>query len=96
MIHRLKIKDKYANAICGGAKTFEVRKEDDKHFDIGDVIIFKVVDLAYSHRIEDKAFFVSYVLHHDDFPDGIADGYCVFSIVQLSDDLACYYTNLHC
>ena len=92
MIHRLKTQKKYADAICGGAKTFEVRKEDNRHFDIGDVVTFHVIDSDDYHEIERRAYFVPYVLRHDDFPDGIAEGYCVFSIAQLSDDLAYYYT----
>lgn len=92
MIHILKIKKKYADAICAGAKTFEVRKEDNRHFDIGDVVTFHVIDSDDYHGIEGRAYFIPYVLRHDDFPDGIAEGYCVFSIVQLSDDLAYYYT----
>ena len=92
MIHNLKIQKKYADAICGGVKTFEIRKEDDKHFEIGDVITFYVVDLNAYHRIEEMAYFVPYVIRHSDFPDGIPEGYCVFSIVPLGDELGHYYT----
>lgn len=92
MIHNLKIQKKYADAICAGAKTFEIRKEDDKHFETGDVITFSVVDWNNYHGVEKRAYYISYVIRHSDFPDGIPDGYCVFSIVPLSDDLAYYYT----
>lgn len=102
MIHHLKIKKKHADAICAGAKPFEVRIEDDKHFEEGDIIIFKVVDWdEYEHQwygdrhsIESRAYFIPYVLRSGDFPDGIKDGYCVFTLAQLSDDLAYYYTHM--
>lgn len=101
MIHNLKIKEKYADAICGGAKNFELRKEDDKHFEAGDIITFKVVDWnehehekwEEHHGIEGRAYFIPYVLRSEDFPEGIKEGYCVFTIAQLSDDLAYYYTH---
>lgn len=92
MIHHLKIKKAYADAICGGAKTFEIRREDDKHFDIGDIVTFDVIDKNEYHGIEGRAYFVPYVLRHEDFPEGIPEGYCTFTIAQLSDDLAYYYT----
>lgn len=93
MIHNLKIQKKYADAICGGAKHFEIRKEDDKHFNIGDVVTFEVIDNTEYHKIEWKAYFVPYVLRHEDFPEGIADGYCVFTVAPLDDELSYYYTH---
>lgn len=83
MIHKLKIKKKYADAICGGAKRFEIRKEDDKHFDVGDIVTFDVCDFGGRHSLENKAYFISYILRHEDFPEGIPEGYCVFTIVPL-------------
>lgn len=93
MLHRLKIKKEYAVAICGGAKMFEIRKEDDRHFDIGDVVTFSVVDSEEYNEIEGRAYFVPYVLRHSDFPDAIKKGYCAFTLAQLPDDLAYYYTH---
>ena len=101
MIHNLKIKKAYADAICAGVKTFEVRREDDKHFEEGDIITFKVTDWdeyykhgfwEASHGIERRAYFVPYVLRHEDFPEGVPEGYCVFTISPLPDELARYYT----
>lgn len=101
MIHNLKIKKMYANAICTGAKTFEVRREDDKHFEKGDIIIFNVTDWdeyykhgfwEASHEIERRAYFVTYVLRHEDFPEGVPEGYCILAISRLSDDLERYFT----
>lgn len=40
--HRLKIFVKYADAIMGGAKTFEIRK-NDRGYKVGDKIVFDVV-----------------------------------------------------
>lgn len=93
MLHKLKIKKKYADAISGGAKTFELRKEDDRRFNIGDIVIFEVEDSDYYNGIEGRAFFIPYVLRHSDFPDVIKKGHCVFALKQLSDDLSYYYTH---
>lgn len=92
MIHHLKIKKVYADAICAGVKPFEVRREDDKHFDVGDVITFEVIDRIEHHDIEKRSYFVPYVLRHEDFPEGVPEGYCIFTISQLPDELSYYYT----
>lgn len=91
MIHKLKIKQEYANAIIGNAKHFEVRK-NDRNYQIGDVVLFKVVDSTEYHGIEGRAYFIPYVLTHDEFPEAIKEGYCVFTIAELDTALAYYYT----
>ena len=93
MIHNLKILKKYADAVNGNAKHFEVRK-NDRNFQIGDVVTFTVIDDVQSNPLNYKAFFISYVLTHEDFPDGIAEGYCVFTIAPLDDGLSFYYSQL--
>ncbi len=82
MIHKLKIKEEYANAICGNVKHFEVRK-NDRDYKIGDILTFDVIDSDKYNGIEGRAYFVSYLLTHDDFPEGICEGYCVLSLSRL-------------
>lgn len=41
MIHTLKIEPEYFQAVLDDTKTFEVRKEDDKHFEVGDTLILR-------------------------------------------------------
>lgn len=90
MIHRLKIKKEYADAICGNVKHFEVRKNDRK-YEVGDIIVFYCINTEELHGIEERAFFVSYMLTHNDFPEGICEGYCVLSLARLDDDMAYYF-----
>lgn len=44
MNHILKIHEQFADAVCPLKKTFEVRREDDRRFEVGDRIAFRVVD----------------------------------------------------
>lgn len=99
-LHRLKLDDRYFNAVADGIKTFEIRK-DDREYRVGDtLILYRVgVDGKYmtcmvvdGKRItEDKPspwtsyveVKVKYILTHDDFPDGIPDGYVVMSIEKV-------------
>ncbi len=47
IVHNLKIKYEYAEAVASGIKTFELRK-DDRDFKEGDYIAFNVVDIPDS------------------------------------------------
>lgn len=40
-VHRLKTWPEYFNPLAAGQKTFEVRKEDDRKFNPGDVLILE-------------------------------------------------------
>ena len=44
MIHRLKIDASYFGAVQRGNKTFELRREDDRHFAAGDTLILTEID----------------------------------------------------
>ena len=74
--HLLKLADKYWEAVRSGAKTFEVRY-NDRDFEVGDIVRFRRVDSGEEMWLD---FIITYVLTHDDFPQGIPEGWCVFSI----------------
>lgn len=82
-LHELKIKERYYFDILNGKKTFELRN-DDRDFHEGDLVHFKVVDALQQSVIDAKRVFrITYVLK--DVPEyGLADGYCIFGIKELS------------
>lgn len=80
-MRELKIYSQYYEAIVTGLKTFEVREQDaDQPFFVGEVIFLKEYDpFRYAYTGGQIAVRITYILTHDDFPQGIALGYCVFS-----------------
>lgn len=81
--HVLKVDFKYANAILNGKKSFEVRK-NDRHFMVGDEIVFKVlIDKgSYAgaeavHPLNGIVYRIDYVLNNF---EGLAQKYVAFSI----------------
>lgn len=76
MTHLLKLADKYWEDVRSGVKTFEVRY-NDRGFEVGDIVRFRRVNSGKEMWLD---FIITYVLTHDDFPQGIPEGWCVFSI----------------
>lgn len=79
--HLLKLADKYFVPVAAGLKTFEVRY-NDRNFEVGDYVKFRRVDTEHEMGI---TFVITYVLTHDDFPEGIPEGWCVFGISQMEE-----------
>jgi len=78
MLHELKLKEDFADAIADGRKTFEVR-ENDRGFQAGDTVEFVVVDrlgLEIGHPLTGREMRITYVLSGW----GIKEGYVVFGI----------------
>lgn len=73
--HKLKIQDRFYEAIEAGFKTFEVRK-DDRGFKRGDFVEFTTLD----GKPREGRWLIDYKLTHEDFPDGVPEGYCVFGL----------------
>ena len=78
MVHELKILPKYFDKVLSGEKTFEIRI-DDRNYTLGDTL---VLNEFFEQRYTGKkiAVEVLYVLRHEDFPEGIPEGYVVLSI----------------
>lgn len=76
--HKLKIQDRFYKAIEKGYKTFEVRK-DDRDFQTGDFIDFTTID----REPREGEWEITYKLTHEDFPEGIPEGYCILGIYPI-------------
>ena len=78
-IHELKIKENYYNDIKKGIKTFELRR-NDRDFQVGDMILFKVVDDNENIIKEDNEYhLITYVLK-DVEEYGLDKDYCILGI----------------
>lgn len=78
MLHELKLKEDFADAITDGRKTFEVRR-NDRGFQTGDRVRFKVVDalgFETEHPLNGREMRITYVLSGW----GIKEGYVVFGV----------------
>lgn len=84
MTHNLKIRDKFADAVLNGEKTFEVRY-NDRGYNKGDRIVFTVIDdvtIPIKHPLNDKVYEITYVLSGW----GIQEGYVVFGIKRVENE----------
>jgi len=80
-LHNKKINTKYYDAVLNGAKPFEIRKEDDCTYAVGDTIeLVEIHEPSMHRRVRGMEVVVTYKLTHEDFPDGIQPGYCVLGI----------------
>ena len=75
--HELKILPQYFQAVWDGIKTFEVRK-DDRDYQCGDILVLREWDGKYTGSELDVE--VTYILRNAS-RYGLADGYCIMSIV---------------
>lgn len=87
MIHQLKIKESFADAVLRGDKTFEVR-ENDRGFQAGDFVIFTVLYNSdgcemIDHPLSKMLYEITYVLSGW----GIKEGYVVFGIKRVNSKM---------
>lgn len=80
MLHKIKIRESFANAVNLGDKTFEVRR-NDRGYQKGDTVEFVVLydsdGCEYvDHSLSKKRYEITYVLSGW----GVENGYCVFGI----------------
>jgi len=84
-VHELKILPEFFAAVASGAKTFEVRR-DDRGYAVGDTLVLR--EWIEWHWTPYGGYYtgryvvrrVTYVLRHEDFPEGIAEGFCVLGL----------------
>lgn len=80
MVHKIKLREEFADAVLSGEKNFEIR-ENDRGYQKGDEIHFRVVDeagFAVNHKLSHTGvkYEITYVLSGW----GIKDGCVVFGI----------------
>lgn len=84
MTHRIKIKESFAEAICDGRKTFEVRN-NDRGYQAGDMVQFIVLYDSdglemLTHPLMEQEYEITYVLSGW----GIENGHVVFGIKPIA------------
>lgn len=73
MKHHLKIKPEYFEAVIAGTKTVELRSEEDRHFDVGDILILYEFPMASENMVRSCRVVVTHVLRDVEWlPPGIA------------------------
>ena len=83
MVHKIKLREEFADAVLSGEKNFEIR-ENDRGYQKGDEIRFRVVDeagFAVNHKLSHTGvkYEITYVLSGW----GIQEGYVVFGIRRM-------------
>jgi len=83
MTHVLKVHPQFWDGLASGAKNFEVRR-DDRHFKVGDHLVFRYYDpsVGFTDLTADEHRFVTYILAHEDFPQGVGCGFVVLGLRQ--------------
>lgn len=93
--HILKLNDRYFDAVANGIKTFEIRR-NDRDYKVGDTLVLKKVDddgkypTYADHNLGMNLYYeikvaVTYMLTHEDFPDGVPEGYVVMAVERLKE-----------
>ena len=83
MNHELKINLSFADAIVGGRKTFELRR-NDRGFQAGDIVTFIPVDgcgIRTFHEIDRRRYEITYVMNGY----GLENGYVAFGIREAAE-----------
>lgn len=91
-VHRLKLLPEYYDAVANGIKTFEIRKYD-RDYKVGDTLHLYEFDpevlpseiAKENARLRNCDVAVTYILPHEDFPDGIPEDYCVMGIRKVQE-----------
>ena len=86
MVHELKIRSEYFEAVCKGKKTFEVRK-NDRPFHVGDLLGLNEIDFRNGTRYTGRAIVVRVTYILNDYPDLLREGAVILGIkvVELTD-----------
>lgn len=89
--HELKLNQKYFDAVLNGLKTFEVRR-NDRDFRVGDTLYLNKTEDNGEYvltnvglRVNPIKAIVIYILTHNDFPEGVPEGYVVMGIKRVKE-----------
>lgn len=79
-VHELKVVPQFWEGLAGATKTFEIRR-NDRHFQVGDTLILREYDHSIGFVSEATVTAkVSYILHAEDFPAGLREGYVILGM----------------
>ena len=76
--HILKLQEEFYDAVLNGVKTFEVRKAD-RDYKVGDTLILSCYKGGECLQKSCRRY-ITYILRHEDFPDGVPEGYVILGI----------------
>lgn len=80
MIHRIKLREEFADAVYNGEKSFEVVRNNDRCYQKGDTVIFTVIDdlglVIDRHPLNGVEYEITYVLSGW----GLSDNIVAFAI----------------
>ena len=75
--HELKVHPQFWPAVRTGKKPFECRR-DDRKYRVGDLVRLREYDPKHGFTSEPTCtFLVTYILAHEDFPNGLQRGYVI-------------------
>ena len=77
-----KIKSEYFIDVITGTKTFELRKEDDVRYEVGDTLILNEIDNNKNLTNRSAAYSITYVLRGY---EGLEKGYVILGIKPLGE-----------
>lgn len=86
MKHELKIKPEYFSAVVTGEKTFEIRNNADRNFQVGDTLILKSWDGEFNGNYVERT--VSYITDFEQKPDYVVLGLANTREQELAEQLA--------
>lgn len=86
MIHELKIKPEYFAAVVSGDKTFEIRNNADRNFQVGDTLLFWEWNGGFTGRTAERT--VSYITDFEQKPGYVVLGLANKCEQELAEQLA--------
>lgn len=91
---RKKILPKYFKEVKAEIKDFEIRK-DDSDYEVDDILILQewvrfdnpigYAKGAYTGEVIEKR--IKYKITHDEFPEGIQEGYCILGLEDIEENI---------
>ena len=86
MIHELKIKPEYFAAVVSGDKTFEIRNNADRNFQVGDTLLLWEWDEGFTSQTAERT--VSYITDFEQKPGDVVLGMASKRERELAEQLA--------
>jgi len=86
MKHELKIKPEYFAAVVTGEKTFEIRNNSDRNFQVGDTLVLKSFDGEFNGNFVERT--ISYITDFEQKPGYVVLGMANKREQELAEQLA--------